>query len=65
MNTLWGAVLTDERRSDASAGLDLILLNTGAYVHLCLGSGTSLALELAFCSLGLAVNLELSVLPHF
>jgi hypothetical protein len=65
-NILWGAVLTDERgRSvhDVCAGFDLILLNTGAHMHLCLGSGTSSVLDLAFCNLGLAVHLDWSVLP--
>jgi hypothetical protein len=64
-NILWG-VLTDKRgRSvhDVCAGFDLILLNTGAHTHLCLGSGTLSALDLTFCSPGLAVNLDWSVLP--
>jgi hypothetical protein len=65
-NILWGAVRTDERgRSvhDVCAGFDLILLNTDAHTHLCLVSGTSSALDLAFCSPGLAVHVDWSVLP--
>jgi hypothetical protein len=65
-NILWGAVLSDKRgRSvyDVCAGFDLILLNTGAHMHLCLESGTSSALDHAFCSPGLAVHLDWSVLP--
>jgi hypothetical protein len=65
-NILWGAVLTDKRgRSvyDVCAGFDLILLNTGAHTHLYLGSGTLSTLDLAFCSPGLAVQLDWSVLP--
>jgi hypothetical protein len=41
---------------------DLILLNTGAHTHLFLGSGTSSALNLAFCSPGLVVHLDWSIL---
>lgn len=57
---LWVSVLTDDRGhivSNLCSGFELILLNMGADVHLCLGSGAS-ALDLAFCSPVLAVHLE-------
>jgi hypothetical protein len=60
-NILWGAVLTDEGgRSvhDICAGFYLIILNTGAHKHLCLGSGTLSALDLTFRSPGIAVHLD-------
>jgi hypothetical protein len=62
---LWGSPLSDDRSniiSDVCTGLDLILLNTGENMHLCLGSGTLSSLDLAFCSPSLAVHLEWSVL---
>lgn len=43
---------------------ELVLLNTVAHTHLCLGPGTSSALDLNFCSPGLAVNFDWLVLPH-
>jgi hypothetical protein len=54
-NIIWVAVLADGRGRSVyyvCAGFNLILLNTGTHMLLCLGSGTP----------GLAVNLELSVL---
>lgn len=44
------------------AVFDLILLNTDAHMHLCVGSGTSFAVDLGFCSPGLAVHLDWSLL---
>jgi hypothetical protein len=64
-NILWGAAITDERGrliSDVCAGFDMILLSSGARTHLCLMSWTLSALDLTFCSLGLAVHLEWSIL---
>jgi hypothetical protein len=43
-------------------GFDLILLNSGAHTHLCLGRGTSSAIDLTFYSPGPAVHLQWSVL---
>jgi hypothetical protein len=56
-----GSAVTDNRGrtvSDVCARFDLIFLNMGAVT--CLGS--SLALDLAFCSPGIAIHLEWSVL---
>jgi hypothetical protein len=64
-NILWGAAITGERGrliSDVCAGFDLIILSSGARTHLCVMSGTSSALDLTFCSLGIAVHLEWSIL---
>jgi hypothetical protein len=58
---LWGRNLTDDREAldyDVYADFDLILLNTGAHTHLCLGSGASSALDLSFCSPGIAVHFD-------
>jgi hypothetical protein len=60
-NALSWSALTDERGQTVSrvcAQLDLFLSNPGAAMHLNLGSGTSFALGLAFCSPGLAIHLE-------
>jgi hypothetical protein len=45
------------------ADFDLILLNTGAHTHLCLGPRASSALDLTFCSPGTAAHFDWSVLP--
>jgi exonuclease III len=60
------AALTDDRGTsdyDVCADFDLILLNTGAHTHLCMGSGASFAQDLAFCSPGVAVRLDWSGPP--
>jgi hypothetical protein len=44
--------------SDGCAEFDLILLNTGPDIDLCLALGTLSALDLSFCSQNLAVYLE-------
>jgi hypothetical protein len=45
------------------AYFDLFLLNTGAHMHLCVGSGASSTLELTLCSLSIATQFDLSFLP--
>jgi hypothetical protein len=57
---LWGGNVTDDRDTlvyDVCAVFDLILLNTGAHTHVCLGSGATSALDLTFCSPDIAVFL--------
>jgi hypothetical protein len=61
-NILWGAVLTDISvhcpMYVVGAGIDLIILNTGAHTHLCIVSGTLSALDLVCCSPRLAAHPE-------
>jgi hypothetical protein len=64
---VWGGILTDNTRTlvyDVFADFDLLLLDTGAHAPLCLGSGASSALDLTFCSPGVAVHVDWSVLPN-
>jgi hypothetical protein len=60
-----GSAITDNRGrtvSNVCARFDIIFLNTGAATFLCLRSGSSSALDLAFYSPRIAVHLELSIL---
>jgi hypothetical protein len=63
---IWGSVSTGDRGivvSSVCDGFDLILLNMGVFIHLCLGWGGSFTLDLAFYSQGLGVHLEQPLLP--